>query len=783
MQWIDYGDTEIVSTANVKMLDEKDKQIIAFGRRVFVPIKFIGDDESVVKNRLINTMETKNQQKLKVIDIYRSYVIGDLLENGNSVTDSLVRERQVEKLTLDQLKNVIDKVLEEEAKIKAPEAVGEKNLVQAIEKDVAVEVVEEAIPVAVSEKIIPIVEVPEKAIPVESAQQINAVTIPVSEKPQRNPRDVAEISHSDNPNHFYMQLHSELDDLESFQEQLQIVAPSFPALCDKRVGQICVAKYSLDNCWYRAKIIDSDGDTTSIQYIDFGNTDTITDNSFLKSSNESFNKRKPCAMECSLPIRPLGSTEWNEKVCEKLIKLMNIPIEFELISKDENKHHVKLFVGGRDIIEEMLFEGLAFKDLAEPCEIIKSGESGFVSHLNSLNDFFIQVGSDTEALGLIEEHLADFTKYDVLSNPKNGMVCCARFSDGEYYRAQVVDDTPNDNGSEVEFLDYGNTFRTKDLRTLSPTIANIPHLRKRCCLKMPDDIEKWSESAEKKFIEIAAEGQTEFKVKLIKPGKNACVELFIKDENISNSLSQLCDKKQTPPEVIDEHELNRSPVQQTIDLKQYMNAKHDCFITHANSPIDFYIQFTDKENESNVMSANLQGASDFEAYDLNDVNVDEIVAAFYPDFSCYYRAKVLSKQPDGIEVHFIDFGNKFVSTDLRKISDVLKAKEPLAIQCKLNDEAINDSDISQVIMNEESATFQLEILSIDTIPITVQLYKNQAEMTNSFDVINISDNSVAVETENSVELINEPDFLCVDHPIDPIEAILNEIIAEAVKVP
>ncbi|KAF4520391.1 hypothetical protein B566_EDAN016678, partial [Ephemera danica] len=45
------------------------------------------------------------------------------------------------------------------------------------------------------------------------------------------------------------------------------------------VGQICVAKYHVDNKWYRAKVIeilDADCNHLRVQFVDFGNTETVS---------------------------------------------------------------------------------------------------------------------------------------------------------------------------------------------------------------------------------------------------------------------------------------------------------------------------------------------------------------------------------------------------------------------------------------------------------------------------------------------------------------------------
>lgn len=84
-------------------------------------------------------------------------------------------------------------------------------------------------------------------------------------------RELVFITHVDHPNRFYIQLNSDTNALESFQQTLQIIGPQLPPLKNFRAGELCIGKYAFDDGWYRARIIDSDSEITSIQFIDYGN--------------------------------------------------------------------------------------------------------------------------------------------------------------------------------------------------------------------------------------------------------------------------------------------------------------------------------------------------------------------------------------------------------------------------------------------------------------------------------------------------------------------------------
>lgn len=751
VHWIDYGNVETIALAQTRYLNEQFKSSIsALAHRIFVPMELIGDKNQSDLEKAMFDFIGEVAITVNVIEMHGDDFICDILLNGASIIDAMVEQQIVKKISHDSLKRLIDS--------------NDRHKIH----DLVTELDEPPQPLSngCSEQ-----QSVEEIVLVEEISQLSVTESIATVLPNR---DIGSISYSDNPNRFYMQIYSDIDALQQFQEMLQIVAPSLPALIDKRPGQMCIAKFSIDDSWYRGIIIDTSADITSIRFIDYGNTDTITNENFLKASNESLSSKKPYAIECSMPIQPLGTnSEWHEDACNKLNRLLETPMEFELLSKDGELHYVKLYAGGRDIMEELVFE-----EWAEACEIVKSDEKCYVSHVNGLDDFYIQLANDSNALQLIELHLSDMSKYNIIDNPKKDLICTALFIDGKFYRARVIDEVPTDCGYTVEFIDFGNTFTTNEIRSLDPNIGKIPHLRKRCSLKLPDEIEAWTPAAEDNFAQMAADGETEFTVQMIKPGKTACVELLAGVENVAHTLSQYCDRKQRPLEVIDEHENESDLSHQSIDLTILPEGKQNCGISHVNSPTDIYVQLEQNFDELEVMTANLAGAMDFEQCAVDGVPLDAIVAAFFPDDNSYYRARVLEKcDKSTARVQFIDFGNECVTTDLRKIVDMIRAKPPLALPCKLPDDLITNEQRDKFVdyMNARlDTTFQIEIVDSKNIPVTVLLYVDDVPIGDAMtaETINVNGNDNNNESNNNIIIATKAAVA---------EAIVDDMIVEIVS--
>lgn len=284
----------------------------------------------------------------------------------------------------------------------------------------------------------------------------------------------------------------------------------------------------------------------------------------------------------------------------------------------------------------------------------------------------------------------------------------------------------------------GNTFQTMEVRSLSPEIIQIPHLRKRCYLKMPDNVEIWSEQAEQKFREIAGEGATEFEVRLVKPGKKACVELYLNDQNESVVLGEMCEKKRMP--LITEEDRDSSamevtsPQQHSINVSDFPSGKHVCGLTHANSPDDFYIQFYSKSEDLTAIQSELVNAHEHEALEQADVPIGSIVAALFPIDECFYRAMVLEHTPNGTIVLFIDYGNKCTVTQMRKLSDIISTIVPLAAHCTLANDQLKQFTPSDTaafmnfMLEEPEPAFQVEAISTVANKTTVKFYRDNMDI-------------------------------------------------------
>ena len=304
------------------------------------------------------------------------------------------------------------------------------------------------------------------------------------------------ISHmklSDSPREFYCQLTNN----EATVDELMASVSDFyaeespPATLE--VGRYCAAKYSVNDAWHRAKIIEINGseggETVTVQFVDFGNCEVVSPSRVLGLS-------------------PALATLAKQAVCCSLVADLNLHLPDESIARflqtDTELCYRILVTGilenGRYLVQLSDFDGeilnhqilnsasespipttdpstLLFKTLSYP---ISSTIDVYVSFLNSPSSFYCQplaLAADLEAM--MEELAGVVTggSLEGLESACPGTYCLAQFSDdNEWYRARV--ESVSDNGTDVvvHFVDYGNSESTSlsALLKCPPSLFRVP---------------------------------------------------------------------------------------------------------------------------------------------------------------------------------------------------------------------------------------------------------------------------------------------------------------------
>lgn len=482
--------------------------------------------------------------------------------------------------------------------------------------------------------------------------------------------ETAVLSHCDNPANFYVHPMDALPKLKRLTENLQIVSPSLPQLVDVVNGSECISMYSMDKLWYRAKILDAE--LMVLQFIDFGNTDCVSDAKDIKQSMCS--QLEPFCLPFALPIAPKGTLEWADAANGIFNDSYEKILHYEYLTRGDchTRSYVNLYIEGVDVAKKLVADGFA-----KPLDYVLSGSSCYISHVNNISDFYIQLESDSKALELIELYLGDAEqKLQELQRFEKGNIVAALFDDdGLFYRAELLRQLP-DSRYEVRFIDYGNTSTTAKCLLLSEEIASVPSLSKRCTLRLPEDeYVGWSQEAESKFAELTGEGELVFTTQLLKPGlSHITIHLLLDEDNVLDQLLPLCSRKQPKP--------SPTPVVEASEESETDATSLNAIVTHVDSPTSFYLQFeanntlidsiSEQMNGENVNLQAIQGVA----------QLGELYVAQFADDNEFYRARILeqlpTKQSLQYRVLFIDYGNQALVDKLFVLPADLGKQKPLA---------------------------------------------------------------------------------------------------------
>nr|CAI5849376.1 unnamed protein product [Callosobruchus analis] len=262
-----------------------------------------------------------------------------------------------------------------------------------------------------------------------------------------------------------------------------------------------------------------------------------------------------------------------------------------------------------------------------------TGTQVFMSHVDSPNDFYLQL---VESLGAIEElqcNLQEEVKTATeLESPTAGVLCAAPYTaDGEWYRAEVLD--ADDDITSVRFVDFGNTDvfdnSTTKMKSLPSNLLSLAVYATRCTVNVLPPDGEWSTAAIERFIELTQ-------------AEDLTAEFLDQDEK--KNYENLA-----------------------IPVNQSSETKITGFVSHQNSPSEFWIQLENCVDELEWIAEQLSTAETF------------------PELEDHSPARVLSNTVAGVELLFIDYGNSCASdgTALRKLPEELSMTPPLAQKCSL----------------------------------------------------------------------------------------------------
>ena len=183
------------------------------------------------------------------------------------------------------------------------------------------------------------------------------------------------VSFISSPYEIWCQSHMDTDDFDTLSQEMANCygseVCSIPQLSADEIcpGYSCVAQYSADECWYRARIlsIDASSSTVEVRFVDFGNKDNVSV-SFLRRMKSEFRSLPQQAFHLSLQgIRPVDGDEWSGDVEGVLTELTAEVCDAVISTVSKQADGESLFNGqlrganGQDVATALCQAGLAVR--------------------------------------------------------------------------------------------------------------------------------------------------------------------------------------------------------------------------------------------------------------------------------------------------------------------------------------------------------------------------------------------------------------------------------------
>ncbi|XP_066532771.1 tudor domain-containing protein 15 [Hoplias malabaricus] len=336
-------------------------------------------------------------------------------------------------------------------------------------------------------------------------------------------KDRVRITAAANPGLFYCQLSFLAKDLKEMSEKLEIACESLISDCsDKPVenlGVLCAVK-GKDEKWHRGFVqclpVNS---KVRVIFVDYGYCESVKVEDVLQLPSDFLLTpimTYPCSLTC-LWDQDDDTKNQQLELLRKALLGTELDMSVDGFSKEQNVFSVTLssfnacaqvkpghsddltnsgilknesdFIGSPKCNAEETKKMKASEDLFSFGELQDGSVfEGYVEHVQNPNDFWIRTAERNHSF---EDMMNKLTNYfrkiqlteEILHDPLPGALCCAMYEqDMNYYRAVVVDTL--ENGSEVFFIDFGNTEKVPSMliKKLPNDLAVEPHFALNCSL-------------------------------------------------------------------------------------------------------------------------------------------------------------------------------------------------------------------------------------------------------------------------------------------------------------
>ena len=529
------------------------------------------------------------------------------------------------------------------------------------------------------------------------------------------------VSHLESPSEFWLQLAGSEAVLATLSERLA-ASSEWEELDDPQVGDVCCTRYSEDQCWYRSVLQSSSKDGFDVQFLDYGNSEFVTQGVDLKVLKPEFLELQVQALRCSLADCN-QEVNWTDESIDSFYNLvMDRPLVAEFLGdQPEGSWVVKLLDGTTDIASE--FEATQKKLTGQP-PVTQEKSTGqppaiqeklagqppvtqenltgqpsrkveasvkisemdlrkdelhfvYIVHTVAPTEFYCQLVDQCEHLDSLMAQVADYYDGNEPAASLNvGNYCIAQYSgNNAWYRAKITN-VESPDAITVHFVDYGNSERmpSNQILSLQPEFASLSS-QSICCSLVPDLSHQFTDEKLEHFFSLDFEQDFQIKITGIQNNRYI-VDLYdTAGAPLNGSLAS------------QEH-ANEGSEEGFTPLQYHTGSNVDVYLSYIISPTSFYCQPLELTGELDAMMSDIANTmSNNPPGRLSSPTApgQPCLAKFSEDGE-WYRA-VIDESPSESEalVTFVDYGNSELTTldNLAPISSELLAVQAQAFHCSV----------------------------------------------------------------------------------------------------
>ncbi|CAK7300068.1 Tudor domain-containing protein 1 [Vulpes lagopus] len=485
------------------------------------------------------------------------------------------------------------------------------------------------------------------------------------------------------------------------------------------IGDICCARFSEDDQWYRASVLAyASEQSVLVGYVDYGNFEILSLTRLCPITPKLLELPMQ-AIKCVLAgVKPSLGIWTPEAICLMKKIVQNKIIMVRVADKLENSSLVELVdksvTPHVSIAQALRDAGFAVGEtgtLAEKPSVMKEANAplGVEEKLNPLEWTWVELAVDQtvdvvvcmmyspgefychvlqedalKKLNDLNKSLAEYCQQKVPSDFKAeiGRPCCASFAgDGNWYRA-LVKEILADGNVKVHFVDYGNMeeVTADELQMIPSKFLKLPFQGIRCWLVDIQPRNKhWTEEAIARFQTCVAGIKLQARVVEI-TGQGLGIELtdlstsyprIINDVLIDEYLvlrTSSPHKDLTNNRSVGKHNLQVDVGLQAISLAEQwrtielpVNKTVQASILEIVSPHLFYAlpsEIPGDQERLNILTAELLEYCNTQKSQLSyRPKIGDVCCAKYTNDDFWYRAIVLGTSDAEVKVLYADYGN------------------------------------------------------------------------------------------------------------------------------